>query len=156
MPDTHAPADALDALLPELAARAGEMEEARRLPADLARKLAATGVFRMVTPRRFGGLELSPREIVETTERIAAANASAGWCAMIGATTALNAAYMEPHFAEEIYADPAIITGGVFAPMAGLSWTAPTTAFPAAGSGDPARQTAPGSAAAVRSGKMAR
>ncbi|MBK8197558.1 MAG: acyl-CoA dehydrogenase family protein [Acidobacteria bacterium] len=117
MPDTHAPADALDALLPELAARAGEMEEARRLPADLARKLAATGVFRMVTPRRFGGLELSPREIVETTERIAAANASAGWCAMIGATTALNAAYMEPHFAEEIYADPAIITGGVFAPM---------------------------------------
>ena len=104
-------------LLAELAARAAEMEEARRLPADLAQKLAAAGVFRMVTPKRFGGLESTPREIVEITEALAAANASAGWCAMIGATTALNAAYMEPVFAEEIYADPMIITGGVFAPM---------------------------------------
>lgn len=120
MPDTQIaslPAASLEALLPELAARAAEMEEARRLPADLAQKLAATGVFRMVTPRRFGGLELSPREIVETTALIAAHNASAAWCAMIGATTALNAAYMETHFAEEIYADPMTVTGGVFAPM---------------------------------------
>lgn len=108
---------AIRPLLPELAARAAEMEEARRLPADLARKLAAAGVFRMVTPRAFGGLELSPREIVEVTETLSAANASAGWCAMIGATTALNAAYMAPEFAGAIYGDPAIITGGVFAPM---------------------------------------
>jgi len=104
-------------LLAELAARAAEMEEARRLPADLAQKLAAAGVFRIVTPKRFGGLESTPREIVEITETLAAANASAGWCAMIGATTALNAACMEPVFAEEIYANPMIITGGVFAPM---------------------------------------
>lgn len=104
-------------LLPEIAGRAQEMEEARRLPADLARKIAATGAFRMVTPKVFGGLELSPREIVETVEAIAAANASAGWCVMIGATTALNAAYMAPDHAREIYADPLGITGGVFAPM---------------------------------------
>lgn len=108
---------ALSPLLPEIAARAGEMETVRRLPADLAQKLAATGVFRLVTPKRFGGLEATARELVEVTEVIAAANASAGWCAMIGATTGLNAAYMAPVFAEEIYADPMTITGGVFAPM---------------------------------------
>lgn len=107
----------LTPLLPELSARAAEMEEARRLPADLAAKLAATGVFRMVTPKAFGGLELSPREIVEVTEAAAAANASAGWCVMIAATTALNAAYMAPEYAGEVYADPLTITGGVFAPM---------------------------------------
>jgi len=120
MPDTHVAIDlasALQPLLPELAARAAEMEAVRRLPGDLAQKLAAAGVFRMVTPRRFGGLEYSPREIVEITGMIAAANASAAWCAMIGATTALNAAYMEPVYAEAIYADPMIITGGVYAPM---------------------------------------
>jgi alkylation response protein AidB-like acyl-CoA dehydrogenase len=120
MPDTMTiiePRIAIDALLPELAARASEMEAARRLPPDLAHKLAAAGVFRMVTPKAYGGLELSPREIVEVTEAISAANASAGWCAMIGATTALNAAYMTPDHAAEIYADPMIITGGVFAPM---------------------------------------
>jgi alkylation response protein AidB-like acyl-CoA dehydrogenase len=71
----------------------------------------------MITPKRFGGLELTPREIVDVTAALAAANASAGWCAMIGATTALNAAYMEPVFAQEIYGDPMIITGGVYAPM---------------------------------------
>ena len=120
MPDTLTPSSPLALalpLLPELAARAAEMEEVRRLPADLAQKLATTGVFRMVTPKRFGGLELSPREIVETTEALAAANASAGWCAMIAATTALNAAYMAPEYAAEIYGDPLTITGGVFAPM---------------------------------------
>ena len=104
-------------LLPELSARAAEMEEARRLPADLAAKLAATGVFRMVTPKAVGGLELTPREIVEVTEAAAAANASAGWCVMIAATTALNAAYMAPEYAGEVYGDPLTITGGVFAPM---------------------------------------
>lgn len=107
----------LQPLLPELAARAAEMEEVRRLPADLARKLTAAGVFRMVSPKTYGGLELSPREIVEITATIAAANASAGWCAMIGATTALNAAYMTPDHAQAVYADPMTITGGVFAPM---------------------------------------
>lgn len=111
------PLDHLTPLLPELAARAAEMEEVRRLPADLAAKLAATGAFRMVTPKAFGGLELSPREIVEVTEAAARANASAGWCVMIAATTALNAAYMAPDYAREVYADPLTITGGVFAPM---------------------------------------
>ncbi|MBU3922234.1 MAG: acyl-CoA dehydrogenase family protein, partial [Alphaproteobacteria bacterium] len=120
MTDTRTAPDfaaSLQPLLPELAARAAEMEAVRRLPADLAQKMAAAGVFRMITPKRFGGLELTPREIVEMTATLAAANASAGWCAMIGATTALNAAYMEPVFAQEIYADPMTITGGVFAPM---------------------------------------
>lgn len=108
---------ALAPLLPELAARAAEMEEVRRLPADLAAKLAATGVFRMVMPRRYGGLEASPRAIVESVEMVAAANASAGWCAMIAATTGLNAAYMAPEAAAAVYSDPLAITGGVFAPM---------------------------------------
>ena len=111
------PLAAVGPLLTELADRAVEMEEARRLPADLARRMAQAGVFRMVTPKRFGGYEASPRSIVETLEAIAMANASAGWCAMIAATTALNAAFMAPEDAAAVYADPLTITGGVFAPM---------------------------------------
>ncbi|MEL6286132.1 MAG: acyl-CoA dehydrogenase family protein [Pseudomonadota bacterium] len=112
--DTRA---AARALAPEIAARAEEIETARRLPSDLAQSLAAAGVFRMVTPDYLGGLELTPRQIVETVEVLATADASTGWCAMIGATTALNAAYMDRDTAQEIYGDPMIITGGVFAPM---------------------------------------
>lgn len=109
--------DRLLPLLPELSRRAGEMESLRRLPADLAGKLAETGVFRMITPEAFGGMEASPVQIVATIETVSQANASAGWCVMIGATTALNAAFMAPEHAQEIYADPLAITGGVFAPM---------------------------------------
>lgn len=109
--------DAARALQPMLAARAGEMEEARRLPADLAAILAQAGFFRMVVPLAYGGLQLPPRDSLETIEAVAQANASAGWCVMIGATTALNAAYMDPAFAREIYGPATTITGGVFAPM---------------------------------------
>ena len=115
--DPHPTLAAALSLQPELAARSAEMEEVRRLPADLARKMAEAGLFRMVTPAVYGGLECSPRQIVETVEAVAQANASAGWCVMIGATTALNAAYMAPDMAREVYNDPYTITGGVFAPM---------------------------------------
>lgn len=121
MPDTITTSpdylSAVQALLPELSSRAAEMEEVRRLPADLAQKMAQAGIFRMVSPSVYNGLELSPREIVEVVEMIAAANASAGWCAMIGATTAMNAAYMAPEYAGPIYDNADTITGGVFAPM---------------------------------------
>ena len=105
------------ALKPVLADRAAEMDEVRRLPADLAKTIAETGLFRMVIPSAYGGLQLTPRQIVEAVETVSQANASAGWCVMIGATTALNAAYMDPVFAEEIYRPAHTITGGVFAPM---------------------------------------
>lgn len=113
----HPTLQAARALQSELSARAAEMEEVRRLPADLAEKLAAGGLFRMITPAAYGGLECSPREIVDAVEAVAEANASAGWCVMIGATTAMNAAYMDPEIAKEIYSSPTTITGGVFAPM---------------------------------------
>ncbi|MEO1029303.1 MAG: acyl-CoA dehydrogenase family protein [Pseudomonadota bacterium] len=97
--------------------RADELEEVRRLPADIARQMAEIGVFRLVTPESVGGLEASPRQIFETVEELAKGTASAGWCAMIASTTALNAAYMPLDQAKEIYSAPETITGGVFAPM---------------------------------------
>ncbi|MEO0817056.1 MAG: acyl-CoA dehydrogenase family protein [Pseudomonadota bacterium] len=120
MADTETHRDvktAVRGLLPEIASRAADIEAARHLPADLARKLAEAGAFRMVTPAYLGGEELRPREIVEVTEMVATADASTGWCTMIGATTAMNAAYMDTETAREVYGDPLTITGGVFAPM---------------------------------------
>ena len=104
-------------LLAEIAARAAEMEEARRLPADLAAKMAAEGLFRIAMPRSLGGAELPPSAIVRTIEQVAEADASAGWCVMIGATTNLSLAWLPPAVAGEVAADPLVITGGVFAPM---------------------------------------
>ena len=101
---------------PELERRAPEFEQARRLPADLARRLAEARLFAMLVPQAYGGVETDPLTMVETIERLAIADGSAAWCVFIGVTSGLVAAYLPPHVAREIFADPATIAGGVFAP----------------------------------------
>jgi indole-3-acetate monooxygenase len=108
--------EAARTITPTLTQRAAELDAARRLPADLAQTLAEQGFFRMVLPEAYHGLELPPARMVEVLEALGTANASVAWCVMIGATTALNAAYLPDHHARTIWADPSMITGGVFAP----------------------------------------
>lgn len=105
------------ALKPAIAARAEEIEKGRRLPADLARTLAAAGMFRLSTPREIGGLEVDPATFLRTIETISEADASTGWCVMIGLTSSLNAAYLPVDVARRIFGPPETITAGVFAPM---------------------------------------
>ncbi|RYF93668.1 MAG: hydrolase [Caulobacteraceae bacterium] len=101
----------------ELRARAPEIEQARRLPADIARKLAQAGLFRMLIPAALGGQQSDPATVAGAIEALAEADASAGWCLMIGATTAMLSARLPPDLAAQMVADPEVICGGVFAPM---------------------------------------
>jgi alkylation response protein AidB-like acyl-CoA dehydrogenase len=103
--------------LADLAARlAPESERARRLPDELVTAMTDAGVFRMLVPEAAGGLERHPAELVATVADLARGDGAAGWCAAIGATSGLLAAYLPPESASEIYADPRAISGGVFAP----------------------------------------
>jgi alkylation response protein AidB-like acyl-CoA dehydrogenase len=111
------PIEAARALQTEVRARAPEIEQARRLPADLAATLAKSGLFRMMAPSVYGGGQASPVDYVRTVEAMAEADASTGWCVMIAATTGLLTAYLPEDHARAIMADPDTITGGVFAPM---------------------------------------
>ncbi len=105
------------ALAPEVESRAGEIESVRRMPADLARKLAEAGLFRIAIPRVYHGAECHPSECVRVIEEISRADGSAGWCLMIGAVTAVLAGFLPERAAREIYAaDPCVITGGAVAP----------------------------------------
>ncbi|KPF62274.1 hydrolase [alpha proteobacterium AAP81b] len=104
-------------LAPVIAARAADTEAQRRLPADLAAQIADAGLFRLLVPRDLGGHEASPAEAFETLETLAAADAATAWCTMIASTTALVSAWLPRTHAEAIFGDPAVITGGVFAPM---------------------------------------
>ncbi len=104
-------------LAPTIAARAADTESQRRLPADLAAQMAASGLFRMAVPQSLGGAEASPADIFAALEILSAADAATGWCAMIAGTTALASAWLpEPH-ASSVFGDAMTITGGVFAPM---------------------------------------
>jgi len=105
------------ALAPRIAAAADTIERERRLPPDLVQALVATRVFRMCIPAALGGAEVPPATMVRVLETIARADGSAGWSAMIGATSGVAGAYLAPEVAREIYAPPAAITGGAFAPQ---------------------------------------
>lgn len=108
---------AIQDLAPTIRARAAEIEKARRLPADLAATLAQAGVFRMAVPKSVGGLEIEPATLLRVIEAAGAADASVGWCVMIGATAGMNSAYLPKEIASEIFGPPETITGGVFAPL---------------------------------------
>ncbi|MFI5315593.1 MAG: acyl-CoA dehydrogenase family protein [Myxococcota bacterium] len=106
------------ALAPEIRARASEAESARRMPADLARKLAEAGIFAVCVPAKYGGGELPARDVLRVIEAVSNADGAAGWCAMIGATTGVLAASLPEVFARQIYgANPHVITGGAAATL---------------------------------------
>lgn len=109
--------EAATTLQPMIRARSAEIEKARRLPADLAKQLASAGLFRMATPRDIGGLEAEPATLFRAIELMGEADASVGWCIMIGATSGMNAAYLPAGIARAIFGPPGTISGGVFAPM---------------------------------------
>ena len=106
-----------DALLASIADRAADTEAQRRLPADLAAELAQAGLFRMLVPTSLGGAEVDVATLFNCLEQLGRADAATGWCVMIGGTTALISAWLPMEHAREIWADPGVITGGVFAPM---------------------------------------
>lgn len=108
---------AATALVPAIRARADEIEAARHVPADLARRMADAGLYRMLQPRVYGGLELDPASFFAVIETITAADGAVGWCLMKGATTNYFAAHLPSAGAATIFgARPNCITGGSFNP----------------------------------------
>src|SRR5437868_303421 len=112
MPDVL---DAARALGPSIRAAAGDIEAQRRVPPALVDAMTAAGVFRLCVPRALGGLEAEPARMLAVVEEIAAADGSAGWVAMIAATTSVVSAYLPETAARTIYGDGRP-TGGVYAP----------------------------------------
>ncbi len=96
--------------------RADEIEAARRVPADLSAEFAKAGLYAMLSPRAYGGLEMAPDAFARTIERIAQADASAAWVAFIGATSGSALAYLPERVAREITASRETMIAGVFAP----------------------------------------
>ena len=59
------------AVAPLIAARLGEIERRRELPAGVREALVECGLFRLLLPRSLGGAELMPAEFVPVIEEIA-------------------------------------------------------------------------------------
>ena len=102
------------ALLPEIKARAEEIEQARAVPRDLAEKLRSAGVFRRYVPRSHGGDEMWPDEGLTVIEELARADASVAWVAAVGSEGPSFYAYLPADTYDKIYAGgPDVIHCGV-------------------------------------------
>lgn len=73
-----------ESLAPLIAARSGDYERNRSVPASTTTLLREAGMFSLTLPRALGGLEVHPRTMVDCVERIAWADSSVGWVVMIG------------------------------------------------------------------------
>jgi alkylation response protein AidB-like acyl-CoA dehydrogenase len=98
---------AINDLAPRLAARAMEIESARRIPADIIDRLRQIGLFRSLLPRSHGGLELSVPEVLPLIEALAAADGSVGWVAMIGTASQMFYTRAPRAVFDEVFADGA-------------------------------------------------
>ena len=98
------------------AAESEATETARQLSPELARRLARAGYFNMFVPNALGGQQLSPPDAMARFHYLARHDAASAWVTMIGATTALGAAYLDNAIGDEIFAASERITCGIFAP----------------------------------------
>jgi alkylation response protein AidB-like acyl-CoA dehydrogenase len=114
--DTNAILESLRGLLPGIRARRGEIERARRLPADLAAELRRTRVYGLGIPRDLGGEQATPLDLMNAVETVAAADGSTGWCTMIGIGNNVAAGYMSEAGARDVFSDPTAPTAGIAAP----------------------------------------
>jgi alkylation response protein AidB-like acyl-CoA dehydrogenase len=101
-----------------LQTRATEIEAAKRIPEDVAERLAAAGLFRMMQPPLFGGLGCTPREAWEAVIEVGRGCGSCAWIVGLNGANIL----MLGKFSEQAQRDvflcgkPAIVsmlTGGV-------------------------------------------
>jgi indole-3-acetate monooxygenase len=108
--------DAARELAPKIRAAADKIEQGRRLPLHLVDEMQRAGVFRMAMPQAWGGPELDFLSQMRVIEALSIADASAGWCAMIGIDGGYMTAYIDQTVARGMYADIDSVTAITFAP----------------------------------------
>jgi alkylation response protein AidB-like acyl-CoA dehydrogenase len=103
------PEDAMErarALAPRLRERVTEAERLRRLPDANVADLLESGLFGLMTPRRFGGSELGSETMIDVSVELASACAATGWVHMLWTAHMWLLALFPPETQEELWANP--------------------------------------------------
>jgi len=109
--------EAVGAAARQARAEADRTEAEGRLSPGLVQALRDAGVFRMWVPTELGGTGVDPLTALTAVEALAAADASAGWCAMIGLTSGALAGLLPEAGSRAVYASgPDAIVCGTLAP----------------------------------------
>lgn len=99
--------DAVDAVLPVLAAHMDDSESLCTLPQPSVDALTVHGLLAMKCPAVLGGAEADPVTQMEVIERVAYTDPAAGWCVCIGnGAISLIGAFLSEAGAARVFAGP--------------------------------------------------
>ncbi|MFH9061782.1 acyl-CoA dehydrogenase family protein [Streptomyces coeruleorubidus] len=115
--------EAVRELVPALRAAGEEAEQRRWVAEDSIALLDKAGVFRIATPRRFGGLDLSLDDQVKVLREIGRGCGSTAWTAMVWVSSAGLATLYGDQAQEEVFAQGSVRISGGFTPTGTLTPT---------------------------------
>ena len=101
-PEDHLVA-AAEALVPTLRERARATESLRRVPDETVAQLKEAGLFRILQPAKYGGLEADLTTYYETVFALSAADTSVGWVHSVFAAHAWSVALYPERALDEIW-----------------------------------------------------
>jgi alkylation response protein AidB-like acyl-CoA dehydrogenase len=103
-------------LAPLVREAAARQEEARRLDGTTVAALASAGVFRLRTPRRYGGLEASTRTLVRVGAELGQADGATAWTASVYWIPTWMACQFHEQAQDEVFATPDVRVCGTLSP----------------------------------------
>lgn len=113
---------AVRSLLPTIAERAESVDENRVLSEQTMRELADAGVFRLLQPKRYGGVEADPVEFYEVIREIAGACGSTGWVAAVVGVHPWQLGLFDERVQDEVWgSDPGTLVCSSYAPVGRLT-----------------------------------
>lgn len=119
MGNEHAPwvRATVERLKPLIQEHADEGERARRLPMPVVEAMREAGLFRVLSPKSLGGMELAPSVQFDLVEEVSRIDGSTGWCLFIGGGGVTLGRFLADEAAEEVFGNPeTIVAGSVFPP----------------------------------------
>ena len=99
------PAEAVRRLANTIAGHAAESEKLGKLAPPTHDALLKAGLFRMLLPKAYNGLEVTPSAFARAIEAAARIDGSTAWCLCQGNGCAMVSAYVAPEVAGRIFGD---------------------------------------------------
>ncbi|MEV6304148.1 acyl-CoA dehydrogenase family protein [Actinoplanes sp. NPDC051861] len=97
--------DRVSQLVPQLRKNAVRSDETRRLADDSIDALADAGVFRLRTPKRYGGLEADTRTLVDVAAELGRADGSLSWVASVYWIPTWMAGLFPDHVQDQVFGE---------------------------------------------------
>jgi alkylation response protein AidB-like acyl-CoA dehydrogenase len=108
--------DGARGLVPLLKQRARQTEDQRMVSPDIIEAVRETGIFGLLQPKRFGGLEYGFSDFVRLTIELGAGCGSTAWCVAIAVIHNWAAGLWPREAQEEVWADPQALVCGSYVP----------------------------------------